>query len=82
METIMDEDTVNLGFGAISIVYSNDGTAPTVDIGDLSPMFAYGILHAALETVDMLTSHCNVSSNGRELLTVQDYFDDPEIEDE
>jgi hypothetical protein len=70
-------DEIDFDLQVITISHKRNDP-PSVDIGNASPMEAYGVLAAAMQTINLLIPHCTISSNGKELLSILDYSDDDE----
>lgn len=71
-----DNEVEDLGLRVITIVIRDGNEPPTVDLGDCSPILAYGVLHAVMDSVDILIPHCNIDANGKPMLSILDSDDD------
>lgn len=73
--TTPENEDFDLGIEVITLTF-RDGDVPDVDLGDCSPMQAYSALTAALQTVNLLIPHCEISANGKAVLSVVDLSDE------
>ena len=73
-----DDEDFNLDVNILTITVRKDNDLPEVDIGNMNPIEAFGLLTAAIQTVNLLIPHCDILSNGKEILSILDL--DPEDE--
>jgi hypothetical protein len=74
----VEPEEFDFGFQMITISISSEDEPLSIDLGGVSPLLALAILGNAIETLNMLVPHCNVSANGQEVVSVVDFIDDDE----
>ena len=76
-----ESEEFGYGLNIITITTRDKESVPEVDLGSVSPMEAFGILNAAIQTVNLLIPHCDISTNGKQILSIMDLDAEDETPD-